>query len=109
MTLEKDKSYPKPPGLNMKWENRDNNVVEWANIPKFSAIDDLVTTLNSAALIKQKCCVACMAGKNDKRALYIASSESCQPNRNLFGLGTKLKESIFKSNNQINSTVTTRT
>ena len=27
----------------------------------------------------------------------------------MFGVGTKLKESIFKSNNQINSTVTTRT
>ena len=38
----------------------------------------------------------------------MASSEPCQPNRNLFGVGTKLKESIFKSNNQINSTVTTR-
>ena len=68
-----------------------------------------VTALNSAARIKKKCSVACVAGKNDKRVLYIASSESCQPNRNFFGLGTKLKESIFKSNNQINSTVTTRT
>ena len=53
MTLEKDKedqskyylSYPKPPVLDMKWANRDINVVEWANIPKFSALDDLVTTL----------------------------------------------------------------
>ena len=45
MTLEKDKSYPKPPVLNMKWANRDINVVEWANIPKFSALDDLVTPL----------------------------------------------------------------
>ena len=27
----------------MKWENRDINVVEWANIPEFSALDDLVT------------------------------------------------------------------
>ena len=54
-----------------------------------------VTTLNSAAHIKQKCCVAYVAGKNDKRALYIASSESYQPNRNLFGLGRKLKESIL--------------
>ena len=43
MTLEKDKedqskyylSYPKPPVLDMKWENHDINVVEWANIPKF--------------------------------------------------------------------------
>ena len=42
MTLEKDKSYPKPPVLNMKWTNRDINVVEWANIPKFGALDDLV-------------------------------------------------------------------
>ena len=45
MTLKKDKSYPKPPVLNMKWANRDINVVEWANIPKFSALDDLVTPL----------------------------------------------------------------
>ena len=53
MTLEKDKedqskyylSYPKPPVLDMKWANRDINVVEWANIPKFSALDDLVTPL----------------------------------------------------------------
>ena len=68
-----------------------------------------VTTSNSAAHIKQKCCVACVAGKNDNRVFYIASSESCQPNRNLFSVGTKLKGSMFKSNNQINSTVTTRT
>ena len=68
-----------------------------------------VTTLNSAVHIKQKCCVACVAGKNDKRVLYIASSESCQLNRNLFSVGTKLKESIFTSSNKINSTVTTRT
>ena len=45
MTLEKDKSYPKPPVLNMKWVNRDINVVEWANIPKFSKLDDIVTPL----------------------------------------------------------------
>ena len=68
-----------------------------------------VTTLNSVMHIKQKCCVACVAGKNDKWELYIASTKSCQPNRNLFGVGTKLKESIFKSNSQTNSTVTTRT
>ena len=53
MTLEKDKedqskyylSYPKPPVLDMIWGNRDINVTEWANIPKFSALDDLVTPL----------------------------------------------------------------
>ena len=50
-----------------------------------------------------------MAGQNYSRVLYIASSESCQANKNLFSVGTKLKESIFKSSNQINSTVTTRT
>ena len=51
--LEKDKedqtkyylSYPKPPVLDIKWANRDVNVIEWANIPKFSALDDLVTPL----------------------------------------------------------------
>ena len=53
MTLEKDKeeqskyylSYPKPPVLDMKSANRDINVVEWANIPNISALDDLVTLL----------------------------------------------------------------
>ena len=45
MTPEKNKSYPKPPVLNMKWANRDINVVEWANIPKVSALDNLVTLL----------------------------------------------------------------
>ena len=46
MILEKDNedsgkyylSYPKPSVLEMKWENCDINVVEWANIPKFSAL-----------------------------------------------------------------------
>ena len=53
MTLEKDKqdqskyylSNRKPPVLNMKSANRDINVVEWANIPNISALDDLVTLL----------------------------------------------------------------
>ena len=53
LTLEKDKedqikyylSYPKPPVLDMKWANCDINVVEWANILTFSALDDLVTPL----------------------------------------------------------------
>ena len=51
MTLEKDKegqskyylNYAKPPVL--KWANRDINVAEWANIPKFSTLDDTVTSL----------------------------------------------------------------
>ena len=58
MTLEKDKedqlkyylSYPKPPVLDMMWENRDINVVEWENIPKFSALDDLATPLRLVEL-----------------------------------------------------------
>ena len=53
MTLEKDKddqiqyylSYPMPPVLDMKLANHDINVEEWANIPNFSALDDLVTPL----------------------------------------------------------------
>ena len=53
MAVEKDKedeskyyfSYPKPPILDMKWENRDINVVECVNIPKFSKLDDIVTPL----------------------------------------------------------------
>ena len=39
----------------------------------------------------------------------MVDSNSCQPNRNLFGVGTKFKEVIFNSNSQINSIVTTRT
>ena len=53
MTLEKDKvdqtkyyvSYPKSPVLDIKWENRDVNVVDWENIRKFSLLDDLVAPL----------------------------------------------------------------
>ena len=44
-------SYPKPPVLDMKSENRDINVVEWANISNFSALDDLVTPLLSPSHI----------------------------------------------------------
>ena len=53
MTLEKDKedqskyylSYPKLPVLDMRSANRDINVVEWANIPNVSALEDLETPL----------------------------------------------------------------
>ena len=68
-----------------------------------------VATLNSASHIKQKRCITCVPGYNNSRGLYISSSESCQPNRNFFGVETKLKESTFKSSNQTNSTVTTAT
>ena len=58
MTLEKDKenqskyylSYPKPPVLDMKCANRNAKVVGWAKIPKFSALDDLVTSLRPLKL-----------------------------------------------------------
>ena len=54
MTLEKDKedsskyylSYPKPPVLEMKWANCDINVAKWLNIPKFRALENLVTPLS---------------------------------------------------------------
>ena len=29
----------------MKWAMRDNNVVEWTNIPMFSELDDIATPL----------------------------------------------------------------
>ena len=53
MTLEKDKedqskyclSYRKLPVLDIKWANRDINVVEWAKNLKFSTRDDIVTPL----------------------------------------------------------------
>ena len=37
--------HSKQPVLDMMWANRDINVEEWANIPKFSALDDLVAPL----------------------------------------------------------------
>ena len=43
-------SYPKPPVLNVKWANRDINVIEWVNIPKFSMLDNLVTPLRLVKL-----------------------------------------------------------
>ena len=42
-------SYRKPSILDMKWANRDINVVEWTNISKFSALDDIVTPLRVLA------------------------------------------------------------
>ena len=53
MTLEKDKedeskyyvNYPKPTVLDMKWPNRNINVVKWAHSPKFSTLDDIVIPL----------------------------------------------------------------
>ena len=57
LTLERDQegkhypSYPKPPVLDMKWANRDINVVERTNIPKFSALDDLVNPLRLYRII----------------------------------------------------------
>ena len=70
LTLEKDKedqskfylSYPKPPVFNMKWENHDINVAEWAKIPKFPLFVNAqlqkkrnVATLNSAHQAKKRC------------------------------------------------------
>ena len=63
MTLEKDKedqtkyyrNYPKLPVLDMKLANCDINVVEWANIPNFRALDDLVTPLRLLELFFVTC------------------------------------------------------
>ena len=43
MTPEKDKEDSKPPVLEMKLANCDINVVEWANISNFCALDNFVT------------------------------------------------------------------
>ena len=58
LTLEKDKedqskyyfSYQKLPVLDIKSAKSDINVVEWANISNFSALDNLVTPLRLLAL-----------------------------------------------------------
>ena len=47
-------SYLKPVVLDMKWANRDINVIEWANILKFYALDDLVTALRLLELFLVK-------------------------------------------------------
>ena len=54
-TLEKEDpskyfNYPKPPVLDMKWENRDINVVELENTPKFSKLDEIETPLRLLGL-----------------------------------------------------------
>ena len=38
-------SYPKLLVLKVKWENGNINFVEWANIAKFSKLDDIMTPL----------------------------------------------------------------
>ena len=70
MTLKKNKedqskyylSYPKPPVLDMNWENRDINVVERANIPKFSKLDDIVTFLRLVQLFFDDVLVGMIVG-----------------------------------------------
>ena len=58
------------------------------------------------AHIKQKSSVTLTVGSWNKcKAVYIASYDL----RDFHGVAAKLKESIFKNNNQIKSTVTTRT
>ena len=38
-------SYPNLPALDMKWENGNINVVDQANIPKLSKLDNIGTSL----------------------------------------------------------------
>ena len=45
----------------MKWANRDINVVEWANIPTFSTLDDIVTPLRLLELFVDDILVDMMA------------------------------------------------
>ena len=70
-------------------------------------LGDNVVLRGSTAHVKQKRCVYLCGWL--ERQQHLSSFTSCQPNRNLFGVVRKLKESIFKSNNQINSTVRCRT
>ena len=65
-----------------------------------------VVALNSSHNIKNNVTLP-VVGKNDSNAVYITSSESCEPKRFIL-CWNKVVENIFKSNNEINSTVTTR-
>ena len=67
------------------------------NLGQTAAKKGNLATFNSEAHIKQKRCLICVAGQNDSSALDIASSESCQPNRNLFGTEAKLKKVYSKA------------
>ena len=61
------------------------------------------------AHIKQKSSVTLtVAGWNDSSAIYIASSESCEPKK-FVRYRNKVKKNISKNNNQSSSTVTTTT
>ena len=53
-------SYPKPPVLDMKWANRDINVVEWANIPNFSTLGDVVTPVRLHKLLFDDWLIWCL-------------------------------------------------
>ena len=46
---------------------------------------------------------------SSKKAVKLWLEQQQESLRDLLGVWTKLKESIFKNNNQINSTITTRT
>ena len=48
-------SYPKPPVLDMKWENRDIDVAEQAKIPNFSKISDIGILLRLFKIILWWC------------------------------------------------------
>ena len=48
--------------LKIWWENRDINVVERANIPKFSKLDDIVTPLRLLELFFDDILVDMIAG-----------------------------------------------
>ena len=66
------------------------------------------TIIGNKQLQKRNMSILNNTHQANRRAIYIVSSESCEP-KYLFGAGTKLKKSIYKSNNQINFIVTTRT
>ena len=57
-------SYPKPPVLDMKWENRDINVVEQTNIPKFSKLDNTGTLLRLFELFFDNALIDMSVGYN---------------------------------------------
>ena len=46
----------------MKWENRDINVVDWTNIPKFSKLDDILTPVRLLELFSDDTLVNMIVG-----------------------------------------------
>ena len=86
MTHEKDQedqnkyylSYTKPPVLDMKWENRDINVIECKH---FKVPSSRKWRLGENVALQKSRVTLTVVSSNNSRVVYTASSESCESRR----------------------------